>query len=87
VGLSLSANAAFYAINVDVAQHRSGTALGVMDTLLALAGFAAPALTGWLVERTGSFAAPFWLLACLALSSVLVVLLFHHPDEARFSRA
>lgn len=86
VGLSLSANAAFYAINVDVAQHRSGTALGVMDTLLALAGFAAPALTGWLVERTGSFAAPFWLLACLALSSVLVVLLFHHPDEARLPR-
>src|SRR5690242_642614 len=40
VGFSMSANAAFYAINVDVAQQRSGTALGVMDTLLALAGFA-----------------------------------------------
>ena len=87
VGLSLSANAAFYAINVDVAKERSGTALGVMDTLLALAGFIAPAVTGWLVEQTGSFAAPFWLLAALALSSVLVVILFHHPDEARLSRS
>jgi len=86
VGLSLSANAAFYAINVDVARERSGTALGVMDTLLALAGFIAPAVTGWLVERTGSFAAPFWLLAALAMSSVVVVILFHHPDEARLSR-
>jgi len=87
VGLSLSANAAFYAINVDVARERSGTALGVMDTLLAAAGFIAPAVTGWLVERTGSFAAPFWLLAGLALSAVLVVILFHKPDEARLSRA
>ena len=86
VGLSLSANAAFYAVNVDVAQERSGTALGIMDTLLALAGFIAPAVTGRLVESTGSFATPFWLLAGLALSSVLVVLLFHHPDRARLSR-
>lgn len=87
VGLSLSSNAAFYVINVDVAKERSGTALGVMDTLLALAGFTAPAVTGWLVERTGSFAAPFWLLAALGLSAVVVVLLFHHPDDARLSKA
>ena len=87
VGLSLSANAAFYAINVDVVRERSGTALGVMDTLLALAGFIAPAVTGWLVEHTGSFATPFWVLAGLSLSSVVVVILFHKPDEARFSQA
>lgn len=87
VGLSLSANAAFYAVNVDVARERSGTALGVMDLLLALAGFIAPVVTGRLVQATGSFAAPFWLLAGLAFSSVIVVLLFHRPDEARFSPA
>lgn len=83
VGFSMSANAAFYAINVDVAQRRSGTALGVMDTLLAVAGFAAPAVTGWLVERSGSFDAPFWLLFGLAISSVVVVILFHHPDRGQ----
>ena len=87
VGLSLSANAAFYAVNVDVVRQRSGTALGVMDFLLALAGFVAPTVTGWLVKHTGSFDAPFWLLAALAFSSVIVVLLFHRPDEAQLPAA
>jgi len=34
------------------------------------------------VEGSGSFAAPFWLMFGLALSSVLVVLLFHNPDKS-----
>lgn len=82
VALGMSANSAYYAINVDVARERSGTALGVMDALFALAAVIAPTVTGWLVERTGSFSVPFWLMAALSLSSVLVVLLFHHPDRA-----
>ena len=81
VALGMAANAAFYAVNVDVAPARSGTALGVMDAFFAIAGFAAPAVTGWLVHATGNFNAAFWLMAALALSSVLVVLLFHHPDR------
>ena len=81
VGLGMAANSAFYAINVDVAPARSGTALGVMDAFFAIAGFAAPAITGWLVHATGNFATAFWLMAALSLSSVLVVLLFHHPDH------
>ena len=68
--------------NADLATARSGTALGVMDTYFAIAGFAAPAVTGWLVEATGNFNAAFWLMAALSLSSVLVVLLFHQPDRA-----
>lgn len=82
VGLSMSSNACFYAVNVDVAHARSGTALGVMDTFFALSGFIAPALTGWLVGATGHYRIAFGLLALLALSSVLAVLLFHHPDRA-----
>ncbi|HEV2112087.1 MAG TPA: MFS transporter, partial [Gammaproteobacteria bacterium] len=82
VALSMSTNSAYYAINVDVARERSGTALGVMDALFALAGFLAPTLTGRLVESTGSFQTVFWVLAGLAFSSVLVVLLFHHPDRS-----
>lgn len=81
VGLSMSANAAFYAINVDVARDRAGTALGVMDTFFAISGFVAPLVTGWLVGVTQSFNAAFWLMALLALSSVVVVILFHHPDR------
>ncbi len=79
----MSANATFYAINVDVARERTGTALGVMDTFFAIAGFIAPVMTGWVVNSTGSFVNAFWLLAILALSSVVVVVLFHHPERSR----
>ncbi|MGH8414836.1 MAG: MFS transporter [Gammaproteobacteria bacterium] len=82
VGLSMSANAAFYAVNVDVARERAGTALGVMDTFFAISGFVAPLVTGWLVGVTHSFNNAFWLMALLALSSVVVVFLFHHPDRS-----
>lgn len=82
VALGMAANSAFYAVNVDIAPARSGTALGVMDAFFAIAGFAAPAVTGWLVHATGNFTAAFWLMAALSLSSVLVVLLFHQPDRA-----
>jgi len=82
VALSMSANSAYYAINVDVARERSGTALGVMDALFALAGYFAPTLTGWLVGSTGSFDTPFWLLFGLAISSVLIVVFFHQPDRS-----
>ncbi|MDE2091694.1 MAG: MFS transporter [Gammaproteobacteria bacterium] len=82
VGLSMSANAAFYAVNVDVARERAGTALGVMDTFFAISGFVAPLVTGWLVGVTRNFNAAFWLMAVLALSSVVVVILFHHPDHS-----
>jgi nitrate/nitrite transporter NarK len=77
----MSANGAFYSVNVDVARERSGTALGIMDTFFAVAGFAAPLATGWIVELTQSFDGAFWLMSVLALSSVLVVILFHHPDR------
>lgn len=82
VGLSMSPNAAFYAINVDVARERAGTALGVMDTCFAISGFVAPLVTGWVVGTTHSFNNAFWLMALLALSSVVVVILFHHPDRS-----
>lgn len=83
VGLGMAANSAFYAINVDVAAERSGTALGLMDAFFALAGFLAPAVTGALVHITGRFTDAFWLMAALSLSSVIVVLVFHQPDHAR----
>ena len=54
-----------------------------MDTGFALSGFLAPAITGWVVGTFGSFQYAFLLMAVLALSSVLVVLFFHRPDEDR----
>ena len=83
IAFSMSANTAFYATNIDIAAKRAGTALGVMNILFALSGFIAPALTGWIVNVTGRFDAAFALLGFLALSSVIVVFVFHRPDQAR----
>jgi len=83
VAFSMSANAMFYAINVDIAKERAGTALGIMDTFFALAGFLAPVITGWLIYITGSFRMGFLVLITLALSSVILVLLFHHPEREK----
>jgi len=79
VGFILSANGAYYAVNIDIAKERSATAMGIMDACFALAGFAAPVVTGCLVTVTGHFSAAFVLLTLLALSSVILVLCFHRP--------
>jgi MFS transporter, ACS family, hexuronate transporter len=81
VAASMGANAAYYAVNVDIVPERAATALGIMDFAFALSGFLAPALTGWVLNIRGSFTDGFLLMAVLALSSVIVVLLFHHPDK------
>jgi hypothetical protein len=54
-----------------------------MDTGFAISGFLAPAITGLVVGVFGSFLYAFLLMAALALSSALVVLVFHRPDEDR----
>jgi MFS family permease len=81
VAASMGANAAYYAVNVDIVPERAATALGIMDFAFAVAGFLAPAITGWVLNIRGSFTDGFLLMAALALSSVVVVLLFHHPDK------
>ncbi|MFG1374178.1 MFS transporter [Xanthobacter oligotrophicus] len=83
VAASMGANAAYYAVNVDVAPKRAATALGIMDFGFALSGFAAPVITGWVLGLRGSFADGFLLMTGLALSSVVLVLAFHHPDADR----
>ena len=40
-------------------------------------------MTGRVLDLRGSFTDGFLLMAALALSSVVVVLLFHRPDEDR----
>lgn len=77
VGFSMSANAAFFAVAVDIAKERSGTAIGIMDAMFALSGFFAPAMTGFIVSWSG-FSAVFWLLAILALSAATITAMFHN---------
>jgi ACS family hexuronate transporter-like MFS transporter len=81
VAASMGANAAYSAVNVDIVPARAATALGIMDFAFALSGFLAPAITGWVLNLRDSFVDGFLLMTALALSSVLVVLLFHHPDK------
>ncbi len=81
VAASMGANAAYYAVNVDIVPERAATALGIMDFAFAIAGVLAPVVTGWVLNIRGSFTDGFLLMAVLALSSVVVVLLFHHPDK------
>jgi len=83
VAASMGANAAYYAVNVDIVPSRAATALGIMDFAFAIAGFLAPAITGWVLNLRGSFTDGFLLMAVLALSSVVVVLALHRPDEDR----
>jgi len=71
VAASMGANAAYYAVNVDIVPERAATALGIMDFAFAIAGFLAPAVTGWVLNIRGSFTDGFLLMAVLALSTSL----------------
>lgn len=79
VAFSLSANAAYYAVNVDIARERAGTALGIMEVGFSLSGFIAPVITGYVITLFGGYHAAFVLLVILALISVTLVFLFHRP--------
>lgn len=81
VGLGLMPNAAFYALNCDLAKDKAATSLGIMDSFFALAGILAPLVTGIIAERTGSFNAAFALLIFFTLSSVIGIILFQKPDD------
>ncbi len=81
VGLGLMPNAAFYALNSDLAADRAATSLGIMDCFFAAAGIAAPALTGIIAQATGNFNAAIALLVGFTLTSVVGILVFQHPDR------
>ncbi len=83
LGFGLMPNAAFYALNTDLAKDRAATSLGLMDTFFALSGILAPYLTGFLAERTGSFNAAFSLLIFFTLSATLAVYFFQKPDKQK----
>lgn len=81
IGFGLMPNAAFYALNSDLAKDRAATSLGLMDCFLAAAGVLAPYLTGWMSTTTGNFNSAILLMAGLTFSSSLCVVLFQHPDR------
>jgi len=62
LGFAFLINAPLYALNADLFPNRAATAQGIMTGFFALAGIIAPVITGFLVERSGSFVAPFFLI-------------------------
>lgn len=83
LGFGLAPNAAFYAINSDLAGDRAATSLGLMDCFLATAAVLAPAITGKLVDVTHNFNAAVILMIVLSATSVVAILFFQHPDKYR----
>lgn len=81
VAFILAANGCYFAINITVARKNAGAALGLMDACFAVSGIIAPILTGWLIKLTGHFEAGFLLMTLLAFSSVILTLLWHHPEK------
>ncbi|WP_310619744.1 MFS transporter [Flexibacterium corallicola] len=82
----LSAVSLYCSVYVDLARAHTGFAMGISTTALAISSFLAPVITGYVVAGTGSFQAAFALVLGLAITSVIVLALFHHPDRdlARF---
>jgi len=81
LGIGLMPNAAFYALNCDLAHDKAATSLGIMDCFFALAGILAPILTGCVAQYTGDFKGAFALLIGFGLIGVVAVLFFQKPDQ------
>ncbi|HEY9732921.1 MAG TPA: MFS transporter [Drouetiella sp.] len=81
VGFGMMPNAAFYAINCDLAKDRAATSQGLMNCCSAIASIMAPALTGFIAARTNSFAGAFALLIFFTLVSVISVGLVQRLDS------
>lgn len=86
LGFGLMPQPAFFSVNIDIAKDRAGSAQGITSGALAVAGVVAPTMTGWLIDLTGNYQGAFLLLAGLTGLSVLMVILFHHPDRERARR-
>ncbi|HEY9793473.1 MAG TPA: MFS transporter, partial [Candidatus Obscuribacterales bacterium] len=81
LGFGLAPNAAFYALNGDLAGDRAGTSLGIMTSCSAGAAIIAPWLTGQLKEMTGTFNSGIMLLMFFSLTAVVAILFFQYPDR------
>ena len=74
-----------WAIPMDIAPESAGTASGMMNTGSALAAIISPVLSGYLIDRFGSWELPF--VGSMILMAVGVVLAFRMQPEAKFASA
>ncbi|WP_250479598.1 MULTISPECIES: MFS transporter [unclassified Caballeronia] len=71
-----------WAIPMDIAPQYSGTASGMMNTGSALAAIISPVLSGFLIDRFGSWELPF--VGSMVLMGLGVVLAFRMQPESKF---
>jgi ACS family sodium-dependent inorganic phosphate cotransporter len=66
-----------YAVNgFDIAPRYADVLFGISNTFATVPGIIGVAVTGWLVERTGAYSAPFVVTAAVAVAGALVFLKF-----------
>ncbi len=66
---------------LDIAPRYADVIYGISNTCATLPGIFGVLITGWLIERTGSYAAPFLLSAAVALFGALIFGLFASGDR------
>ncbi len=71
-----------WAVPMDIAPDHSGTASGMMNSGSALAAIISPVLSGYLIDRFGSWELPF--VGSMILMGIGVVLAFRMQPEQRF---
>jgi MFS transporter, ACS family, solute carrier family 17 (sodium-dependent inorganic phosphate cotransporter), other len=61
---------------LDIAPHHSAVLVGISNTIATIPGIAGVAITGWLVDTTGTYSSAFLLTAAVSISGALFYLLF-----------
>jgi MFS transporter, ACS family, solute carrier family 17 (sodium-dependent inorganic phosphate cotransporter), other len=61
---------------LDIAPRHGAVLIGVSNTLATIPGVAGVAITGWLVDRTGTYSATFSLTAAVAILGALIYFIF-----------
>jgi len=80
----------FWAIPTEIlSDSKSAVAVGTINALASLAGFAGPYAFGYLRAETGSFVAGFVVLMCCAVAAAMLILLSPaaHARVRRFIRS
>ena len=62
--------------HLDISPRHAGVIFGISNTAATIPGIVGVALTGLLVDRTGTYAAAFYLTAAVLVSGWIVYLLF-----------
>jgi ACS family sodium-dependent inorganic phosphate cotransporter len=68
--------AGFAANSFDIAPRYADVIWGISNSVASLPGIIGVTVTGWLIDRTGSFNAPFFLTAAVGFAGALVYLVY-----------